>query len=251
MRNRKLVLAVLVAAAFAGAATTAAAQAAISATEIVRRVEANERDASSVLLFEMTVREAGGREPRLYRIRLRSRGDEESMVEFLEPRTIRGLRVLSLGDESWVFFPSTGRTRKISGASRSGSVQGVGGDFSYEDLASDTWSKDYAFSIAGEDGQTWTLEGKAAKVGSTYDAIRMTIEKATFRSLRIEYSSAAKGFFKALAFSDFKPMGGKTRASAMEMRNVTLGSRTSLTLVEAAYDQPIDDRWFSPERFSK
>lgn len=247
MRNRKHIMTVFVAAFVA----VAAAQSALPAAAIVKRAEANEKDASSVQLFEMTVRETSGREPRLYRILLRSRGDEESMVEFLEPRTIRGLRVLSLGDESWVFFPSTGRTRKISGASRSGSVQGVGGDFSYEDLASDSWSKDYAFSIYGEDGTTWTLEGKPTKTGSTYNAIRMTIEKVAFRTRRVEYSSASKGYFKTLTFGDFKPMGGKTRATVMEMSNLASGSRTSLVLIEATYDQAIDDRWFSPERFAK
>jgi len=37
----------------------------------------------------------------------------------------------------------------------------------------------------------------------------------------------------------------------MEMRNPAKGTSTILELEEAVFDEPIDPRWFSPERFSK
>jgi len=232
-----------------GAVSARAAAAQSTAAEIVAAVEAAERSATERSRYAMTVSDRAG--TRSYRVLMRAKGEEDSFIEFLEPRTVKGLRILSLGDETWVFFPSTGRTRKISGASRSDSVQGVGGDFSYDDLGSGTWSKDYAFSIQSEDAKSWILLGEARKAGGTYDRIRMTVDRSLMRETSVDFSKANRGFFKTMTFSDFRRFGGRLMPARMEMRNPAKGTSTLLELEEAAFDEPIDPRWFSPERFSK
>lgn len=228
----------------------AAAQNAYStAAEIVAAVEAAERSSSSQVRAVMTIRGSG--EPRRFEIRMLSRGDDASFVEFLEPRTVRGLRILSLGDETWVFFPSTGRVRKISGASRSGSVQGVGGDFSYEDLGSADWSEEYEFVLEAETATTWTVLGRARKPEPTYNLLRMAVDRARVRATTIEYSTPKAGFTRVLHFSEFRNFGAKTMPSLLEMRNLQKSTSSELRILEASYEIPLDDRWFSPERFFK
>ncbi|HOX30937.1 MAG TPA: outer membrane lipoprotein-sorting protein [Spirochaetales bacterium] len=220
-----------------------------TAAEILAAVEAAERSETERSTYAMTVRDKAG--SRSYRVRMLSRGSEESLIEFLEPRTVKGLRILSLDDETWAFFPSTGRTRKISGASRSGSVQGVGGDFSYDDLGSGTWSKDYAFAIESESASSWVLAGRSLKPDGSYDRVRMTVDRALLRETSVDFSTPKDGFFKTLSFSGHKSFGGRLMPSRMEMRNPAKGTSTILELEEAVFDEPIDPRWFSPERFSK
>ena len=183
---------------------------------IVKRIDELEAVSTSRMRFEMSVYQADGGERRVFVIESSERGNGDSLVNFAEPKTIRGLRILSSGSDSWVFFPSTGRVRKIAGSSRSGSVQGVGGDFSYEDLGAGSWASDYDFDLANETDETW--EG---------------------------------GFFKELAFNDYKDFSGKLSAATMEMRNTKTGSKTVVRLLEASFGIKLDDRLFDPARFDK
>ena len=62
-----------------------------------------------------------------------------------------------------VYFPSTGRVRKIASKSKDQSIQGVGGDFSYEDLSAGKWEKKYDFRIASTTDKQWVLAGTPKK----------------------------------------------------------------------------------------
>ncbi|NJL73280.1 MAG: outer membrane lipoprotein-sorting protein [Candidatus Competibacteraceae bacterium] len=108
---------------------TAALTAEDDALAIVRRVDAKQHSATSRMEMIMTTYPnlAIESDKREFVVLSYSRGDDENYNEFLEPRSIRGLRILGKGDDNWVYFPSTGRTRKIAGKSKKESVQGVGG----------------------------------------------------------------------------------------------------------------------------
>jgi hypothetical protein len=219
---------------------------------IIERIDELEAHSSSRMRFEMSVYPADGGERRVFVIENSERANGDSLATFTEPKTIRGLRILSSGGDSWVFFPSTGRVRKIAGSSRSGSVQGVGGDFSYEDLGIGSWASDYDFDLVNESGEVWELLGKAKKIDAVYDALKMTVSKKLERPLKIAFSSAKEGgYFKELAFQDYRDYSGKLRASAMEMHNKKTGSRTVIRLLEASFDLKLDDRLFDPARFDK
>ncbi len=219
---------------------------------IVKRIDELEAVSTSRMRFEMSVYPADGGERRVFVIESSERGNGDSLVNFAEPKTIRGLRILSSGSDSWVFFPSTGRVRKIAGSSRSGSVQGVGGDFSYEDLGAGSWASDYDFDLANETDETWELLGKSKGKGAVYEALSMTVSKKLELPLRVAFSSAKEGgFFKELAFNDYKDFSGKLSAATMEMRNTKTGSKTVVRLLEASFGIKLDDRLFDPARFDK
>ena len=221
---------------------------------VARRVDENERSKTSRSTMEMIVRPADGSAPRNFAVTSyeRSGANEASYIEFAEPRSVRGLRILTKGRDSWVFFPSTGRVRKIAGSSRSGSVQGVGGDFSYDDLGGGAWADDYEFVILREDSRVWELEGKRKTEDAAYDSVKLTVDKALVLAVKAAFASAKEGgYYKELAFSGFRDFGGKTRAGELEMKNLKKGSSTLVVLKEAAFDLPLEDRFFDPSRFDK
>ncbi|MFH2114656.1 MAG: outer membrane lipoprotein-sorting protein, partial [Spirochaetota bacterium] len=90
-----------------------------------------------------------------------SRGQDESYMEFITPKSIQGLRILSVDGNQWVYFPSTGRVRKIASKSKDESVSGVGGDFSYEDLGGGTMREKYNLFLKESSPGTWVIEGLA------------------------------------------------------------------------------------------
>lgn len=221
---------------------------------IVRRIDELERSATSRSVMEMTVRPADGSNPRTFSVLANEKDgpDELSLMEFVEPRSVRGLRILSKGSDSWVFFPSTGRVRKIAGSSRSGSVQGVGGDFSYDDLGGGAWADDYDFVILSEDASSWELEGKRKTADAAYDSVKLTVDKKLELPLVASFAKEKEGgYYKELSFSGHRDFNGRTKAAEMLMKNLKKGSSTLVILKEATFDIPLEDKLFDPSRFDK
>jgi hypothetical protein len=223
------------------------------ALSVIRAIDAKQRNATARQEMIMTtypdMADEGNK--REFSIRGYSKGENDEYMEFLEPKSIKGLRILGKGDDNWVFFPSTGRTRKIAGKSKKDSVQGVGGDFSYEDIGSGSFEAKYDFRILQSDASSWTLEGVAKKKDSVYSKIIITADKARTLPTKIEFYTEEDGHFKDLSMSDFKVLGGRDTATRMTMVNLKKKSKTVVVIKAAEYDIQIDEKYFNPSRFDK
>jgi hypothetical protein len=225
-----------------------------TAEEIIRKVdEKAAADTSRSELSMLIYPDALSKEHRVLKVLAYGRGEEESYMEFLEPRSIKGLKLLSLGDDQWIYFASTGRRRKIatSSSAKKQSVQGVGGDFSYEDLGGGKLDEKYGFTILSSGKKEWALEGRPREEDSVYSRIVVYIEKESYQTLKIEYFTEEEGHYKDLIMEDVKMMGGRETATRMTMLNLDRGSKTVVLIHEADYDLALEDKYFNPARFFK
>ncbi len=177
------------------------------------------------------------------------RGEEDSYMQFIEPRAIKGLSILSLGGDQWVYFSSTGRVRKIAGKSKKESVRGVGGDFSYEDLSTGNWEEKYEFRIVSSDYARWVLQGNPKEEDSVYSRILISVDKANYLTSKTEYYTEEEGHYKDLEMSEVKVMGGREVPTRLVMRNWDKNSMTVVITHAVEHDVPIDDKYFNPTRF--
>jgi hypothetical protein len=253
MNAKKPLIAVCMSIAAGLGALGLSAQASEDALTIVRAVDAKMHSDTARQEMTMTTYPDArdDQNKREFTIKGYSKGDDDSYMEFLEPRSIRGLRILGKGDDNWVFFPSTGRTRKIAGKSKKESVQGVGGDFSYEDIGGGTYESKYDFKLLKSDASSWTLEGRAKKKDGVYSKIVMIADKATSLPTKVEFTSKDDGHYKDLIFADVKIMGGRDTATRMTMLNLKKNSKTIVVMKAAEYDIAVDDKYFNPSRFDK
>lgn len=180
-----------------------------------------------------------------------SRGTEDSYMEFIDPRSIRGLRVLSLDGNQWVYFPSTGRVRKIAAKSKNESIRGVGGDFSYEGLSGGKMKEKYELKLLESGPDTWIIEGVAKNEDNVYSRVVMTIDKEKMMMMKVEYYTEEEGHYKDLIIQEVKVIGGREVPSRMVMVNRDKESMTIIVTHTAEYDIPIDDRYFNATRFYK
>jgi len=242
VKKRKILCAMLICASTLWAET---------ALEIIRRVDERQHSATSeqkmlMRVYPSLASDTGVRE---FRISSVSRSDDESFMVFEEPRTIKGMKILSRGDDRWVHFPSTGRVRKIVGESKKQSVQGVGGDFSYEDLGGGTLEEDYRTRLLEESESFFIIEGIPVDSDSAYSRLVFEIEKESYRTLKIQYHTEKEGHLKDLFFRDYTVMGGKEIARSMEMINRHRERRTEVLILESRFDGPVDEKLFNPTRF--
>jgi len=223
------------------------------AREIIREVERRQSTETSKAELSMLVYPDAGDSGNVREFKVISygRGEEDSYMQFIEPRSIKGLSILSRGGDQWVYFSSTGRVRKIAGKSKKQSVRGVGGDFSYEDLSGGNWGEKYDFRISSSDSKQWVLEGTPKERDSVYSRVLISIDRQRYLATKIEYYTEEEGHYKDLDMSEIKEMGGREVPTRMVMKNYDKNSMTVIITHAMQHDVPIDDKYFNPTRFYK
>jgi len=223
------------------------------AREIIREVERRQSTETSKAELSMLVYPDAGDSGNVREFKVISygRGEEDSYMQFIEPRSIKGLSILSRGGDQWVYFSSTGRVRKIAGKSKKQSVRGVGGDFSYEDLSGGNWEEKYDFRISSSDSKQWVLEGTPKERDSVYSRVLISIDRQRYLATKIEYYTEEEGHYKDLDMSEIKEMGGREVPTRMVMKNYDKNSMTVIITHAMQHDVPIDDKYFNPTRFYK
>ncbi|TVR93646.1 MAG: outer membrane lipoprotein-sorting protein [Spirochaetaceae bacterium] len=226
--------------------------AAISPSEIMERVEEQRRSESSRSRMTMLVYPDANseRDVREFNIITYGRGQDDSYMEFVSPRSIQGLRVLDLDGATRVYFPSTGRVRNITGRSRSGSVGGVGGDFSYEDMGGGSLLETYGeFQLKEEQGDVYVVSAVPTDPDSSYSRVILYVDKDTYTTSRVEYFENGSEPSKVLTTSRVRVVSGRNVPTEMVMENLERRSRTVIRIHDIAFDGPVDARLFHPNRF--
>jgi hypothetical protein len=223
------------------------------ALEIIRKVDEMGKTTTSIAKMSMLVFPyfEDNSNYRDIKVLAYGRGDENSYMEFISPKSIKGLRILSLGGDQWVYFPSTGRVRKIAAKSKDESVQGIGGDFSYEDLGGGSLEEKYTFTILKSEADHWLLEGTPTNESSSYSKILLKILKESYQVPKIEFYTEADGHKKDLIQEEVKTISGRLTPTQMTMLNLVKLSKTVVIIHEAQYDVEIDEKYFNPMRFYK
>ena len=223
------------------------------ALTIIRKMDEKQASETSKSIMSMIVYtdtddEATAREMKMLSY---SQGEDDTYMEFIEPRTITGLRILSKGDDQWIFFPSTGRTRKVASSAKKESVKGVGGDFSYEDMSGGTFEGRYTPTILETNDTSWVIEGLPKKADAVYSKVIVTVDKQTDLPHKMEYYTDEEGHYKDMLMEDFKVISGRDTATKMTMITLEKNTKTTIILHEAEYDIPIPEKYFDSNRFSK
>jgi outer membrane lipoprotein-sorting protein len=115
------------------------------------------------------------------------KGDDQSFTEYLAPPREKGTKMLKLGDQLWMYSPSTDRTIQISGHMLRQSL--MGSDLSYEDMMEDPKLQImYSAQVTGEenymDRPCWVLELTSIKEDIAYHSRKVWVDKERFVTLK-------------------------------------------------------------------
>lgn len=230
--------------------TGAAAAYGIDGTEIMRQVEAGQKAKTTAMRLSMHIFDSlEAAESRDLLIESYGRGESASYMEFVAPRSITGLRILDLDGDIRVFFPSTGRVRRIAGGQKSSSIGGVGGDFSYEDMGGGSLMENYSFSLVEELPDRYIIRGETRDPDSSYSHVLFTVTREPLVVRQIEYFTRARGLEKTMIAEKVQFLQGRQVATVIKMINHRERRRTELRIHQVIFDSPIDDRYFDPNRF--
>jgi len=220
---------------------------------IMERVDAAQYAENSMTKMSMHIYDSiHSNTSRDYYIQSLSRkGDQETFMEFVAPRSIKGMKILSLDEEVRIYFPSTGRVRRITGSGKSGSVGGLGGDFSYEDMSGGDRVSDYEFTLLEESGSQWKIEGIPIDEDISYSRVLFYIDRQKLLPVKIEYFTAEDGHTKTMQADRIEKVSGKFTPMLITMENHEEQKKTVIKVHETDFTVNPPERYFNPTRFYK
>lgn len=223
-----------------------------TAVEIVERADAIFLQNRMYQKSTMTIVRNGKEQPvQLMESFYLKEGDTgKTLTLFLEPRRVKGTAYLSMGDDLWVRFASTGRIRKMSSSAKKNSAGGS--DFSYSDMGegNEGYGEDYLVSLEGEknvDGRECyriLMEPRPGR-SNTYERAAAYISKDDYSYRKIElYEDGAH--IKTMTFNDYRPLGDGQYPYGIRMESHARNSWSVVETLEMEIDSPrVESRLFT------
>jgi outer membrane lipoprotein-sorting protein len=177
-------------------------------------------------------------------------GKNKRVVKFITPSSINNVGVLALNDdEMYVYLPAYQKVRRIQGNMRDNDFQGT--DFSYREMGSYNYTKDYEASVAKDEKESYTLN-LARKSGSdaSYDKLVMVVNKANYlpKSIQMIAGGTEK---KLLIILDAEKNGDYWTFKKIRMENLMIKHFTEISMKDTRFDQSLDDKGVFTQRFLK
>jgi outer membrane lipoprotein-sorting protein len=182
-------------------------------------------------------------EARLYRVL--SRGNDNTIVQVLEPASERGQAMLMRGRDLWIFLPTVSQPVRLSLSQR------LTGQVANGDIARANFSGDYTPRLLRTetiDGhEHFVLELTAADRGVTYSRVLYWVRKSNFHPHKAEFYSVSGRLLKTARYEEFKTLGGRVRPTRLVLRDALREGEESVMDYSAMKPRDLPARMFSKD----
>lgn len=182
-------------------------------------------------------------------------GVDKAFTQYLSPAREKGTKMLKIGDELWIYSPSTDRIIKIAGHMLKRSV--MGSDLSYEDYMEDpVLSNVYNAQLTGDeniDGRDcYILELLAKKEGVAYYRRKMWVDKERYLPLKEELFAKGGKLLKRFVIKEVFKVGKRWYPKRMVFKDVLKsGEGTEFIIDSIEFDVEIPEYIFSKASLRK
>ena len=233
--GRAAFLAIIIATVAAGVASAQTAQQIIDRAD--QTFTMNRVWSRSVMTITRGGREQAPQEMETYAL---TDGDTTmSLAVFTAPARVRGTAYLTVGDDLWVRFSSTGRVRKLSSSARSNAA--AGSDFSYSDMGdgSSSFTDRYTPQLNGRtriDGQEcFRIDLTPTDRSAPYDGLTVYVTTDDYHYVQVDYFEQGTNV-KTMTLSDYRPVGSLSYPFVVTMTSHEQDSITTITTEEMEAD---------------
>jgi outer membrane lipoprotein-sorting protein len=223
------------------------------AREIVRRADEKAKGKTSVSTITIqTVRPNWTRE---MTVKSWTKGNMYALILVTAPAKEKGVVFLKRDKEVWNWVPSIERNIKMPPSMMSQSWMGT--DFTNDDLVKEaSILEDYDHSIVGDTA----IEGRICytirlipkpTAAVVWGKLLMCIDKKDYLMLHVEYYDEDGALINTMHAGDIKMLGGRLLPGRLEMVPAEKkGHKTILLYTALAFDQPIDDSFFTVQHMT-
>jgi outer membrane lipoprotein-sorting protein len=174
-----------------------------------------------------------------------SKGNENTIVQVVEPASDRGQVMLMRGRDLWVFMPNISQPVRLSLSQR------LTGQVANGDLARANFAGDYKPRILrGEKVDTFdchVLELIAADRGVTYARVLYWVRVSNSFPVKAEFYSVSERLLKTCRYENFKTLGGRARPARLVLQDALKKGEESILDYSDLRSRDLPDRMFTKE----
>ncbi len=190
-----------------------------------------------------------GEPPEERKYRILSKGNENTIVQTLEPASDRGQSMLMRGRDLWVFMPNISQPVRLSVSQR------LTGQVANGDLARANFSGDYEPRILRTDTidgeKMYVLELTAVDRGVTYAKVLYWVRQSNNWPHRAEFYSLSDHLLKVARYEKFQNLGGRVRPTQLVMEDALKKGEVSVLRYSQMTAKDLPDRVFTKQYMDK
>jgi outer membrane lipoprotein-sorting protein len=223
---------------------------------LIEQFENMYRSTSSFSRMEMTVVNPRLREPRRFRMKAWTRGEEKALIVIESPARYRGRATLKVEDNLWNYSPKISRTIRIPPSMMLGSW--MGSDFTNDDLVRESsFRKDYGHELVGRsaDPEGWLvrLTAKPGVVG-LWSRMDVVFSGEGTIPLKAEYYDRKDRLARTIVWDEVRGFGERTLPARMVLTphdEKKRGHRTEMRYLDIDFDVDVPESTFSLARLER
>ncbi len=222
-------------------------------------IEADKRDlgyrsltADMLMILRNKHGQESKREMRFRSLEIMDDGDK-SLIIFDSPKDVKGTAFLNYthkvgDDDQWLYLPALKRVKRISSRNKSGSF--MGSEFAYEDIAGQEIEK-YTYNWLRDEEcegmDCFVMERYPVdKKNSGYSRQVVWLDRAEYRTWKVEYFDRKDAHLKTLTFSGYEKYNDRFwRAAQLDMVNHQTGKSTELQFSNYVFNVGLSDADFN------
>ena len=174
-----------------------------------------------------------------------SKGNENTIVQVLEPASDRGQAMLMRGRDLWVFLPNVSQPVRLSLSQR------LTGQVANGDLARANFAGDYRSRLLRsekiEGAECHVLELTAVDRGVTYARVLYWVRQSNSHPVRAEFYSVSERLLKTCRYENFKTIGGRIRPTRLVLQDAIKKGDESILEYSTLKVRDLPDRMFTKE----
>ncbi len=173
------------------------------------------------------------------------KGSEKRIMRFIAPADQKGIAFLGLpNDVQYLYMPAFHKVRRI--ASHVKNTKFAGTDFTYDDLSSFEFSKDYNAKLIDQDDKSWILElTPKPGVKKDYGKLKMWVRKDNYYPFKIEYYDKGGNLWKVMERRKIEKIGKYWFSKEMELKDLKEDHKTIMSLENVEFDIGLKDKLFT------
>jgi outer membrane lipoprotein-sorting protein len=190
-----------------------------------------------------------GERPETRKYRVMSKGNENTIVQLLEPASERGQSMLLKGRELWIYMPNVSQPVRLALSQR------LTGQVANGDLARANFSGDYAPKLL----RTETLEGERYHVlelsavdrGVTYQRVLYWVRQDNSWPYKAEFYSQSNRLLKTCRYERFQTLAGRVRPTRLVMEDALRQGEQSVLEYSDMKLRELPDKMFTKDHLRR
>jgi len=174
-----------------------------------------------------------------------SKGNENTIVQVLEPAVDRGQAMLMRGRDLWIFLPNISQPVRLSLSQR------LTGQVSNGDLARANLAGDYRPRVLRTEkvdgADCHVLELTAVDRGVTYARVLYWVRQSNSYPVKAEFYSVSERLLKTCRYENFKTLGKRVRPTRLVLQDALKKGDESILDYSDLKLRDLPDRMFTKE----